>query len=523
VKAHLQKRNLRLDKSLAGNRRALRDAMILAAIVAAAWFLVAETETCTRLFSYVAAHPDTELDSIILAGMFSTFGLLVFSVRRWREAARAERTARELALTDALTGLPNRRAFMELLQDATAPAGGHCACLLFDLDNFKQVNDLRGHLAGDELLRAVATRLREYEARDVATARIGGDEFAMLVRFGHPKRAQDLARSVARRLSEPLVIDGSEVHPSVSAGIAHFPGDAGDASTLIRMADIALYRAKAGGRATIQSFTRDMEEADRRRMAVSEALREALQRNELVPYYQPLVDLATGGVVAYEVLGRWTSPTLGPVEPREFIPIARECGLINSLSFKLLERACADAVAWPHPSRISFNIAPPQLADPLLPLQIMAAVVRSGLSPRRLELEITEDALLENVQTVAANVAALKSQGITIALDDFGSGYSSLHHLRTLPFDKVKIDRSYVAHLGTCSDAKRMVEAIVQFVHALGIPLVAEGVETVEQARILEALGCDLAQGWLYGKPAPNAQLKTGRRAALVCLKSSGV
>jgi len=464
-----------------------------------------------------------ELDSIILAGMFSTFGLLVFSLRRWREAARAECTARELSLTDTLTGLSNRRAFIQLLQDAITPEGRHCACLLFDLDNFKQVNDLRGHLAGDELLRAVAARLGEFETYDVVAARIGGDEFAVLIHSRCPKRAKDLARCIARRLSEPLVIDGNEIHPGASAGIALYPTDAEDAETLLRMADIALYRAKAGGRATIQSFTPDMEKTDRRRVAVAEALREAMPRNELVPYYQPLVDLATGEVVGCEVLARWTSPKLGPVEPREFIPIAQECGLINLLSFKLLERACADAVIWPRPSRISFNIAPAQLTDPLFPLQVLATLAKTGLAPWRLELEITEDALLESEQTVATNVAALKSQGITIALDDFGSGYSSLHHLRTLPFDKVKIDRSYIAKLGTCSDSMRMVEAIVQFVHALGIPLLAEGVETVEQARILRALGCDLAQGWLYGKPAPNVELgrdwQHGRRTALVCLE----
>ncbi|WP_072376572.1 EAL domain-containing protein [Hyphomicrobium sp. NDB2Meth4] len=489
------------------NRRAIVDAIFLALACVTAWIVIERTDVCTRFFAYVAAHPDQELDSVILAGIFSAVGLLVFAVRRWRESRRAERFSNRLAYNDSLTELPNRRAFMEALERG-ARRKEPFACLLFDLDNFKQVNDLRGHLVGDQLLQVVAERLRGFMAPDILLARIGGDEFAVLLTSHMPDRAMELAHLIALRVREPMLIEGRVVQVDLSAGIARYPYDAERADAILRKADIALYRAKDSGRGLARAFTADMEEKERRRAAVADALREAIPRGEIVPHYQPLVELATGKVVGFEVLARWESPVLGTVTPSEFIPIAIETGLIGPLSQKVLERACTEAVAWPQHLPISFNIAPTQLCDPLLPLQLLAILSQTGLAPKRLEIELTEEALLASDQKTAFDVDVLKDQGITLALDDFGTGYSSLHHLRTLPFDKIKIDRSYVAKIETCEASRRMVQAIVNFAHVLGIPLLAEGVETAEQGRILTTLGCDLAQGWLYGRAVPNSALE---------------
>ncbi len=488
-----------IASGLGGNKRGLVDAWLFAVAAFLAWVLIEGTDTCTRFFAYVAAHPDMELDSIILAGILSAIGLLVFAVRRWADASRANRLSHRLAYHDPLTGLPNRRAFMDALDHACrgeAPS----SCLLFDLDNFKQVNDLRGHIVGDLLLQTVAERLQEFQRADLLLARIGGDEFGVLATSADRHHAQNIAHLIARRIHEPMLIEGRAVQTRASVGIARYPEDTDRADALFRKADIALYCVKSRGRGAVRTFTQSMEETERRRATVVESLREAIPNGEIVPHYQPLVDLARGEIVGYEVLARWQSPQLGSVAPSEFIPMATEAGLINALTYSVLEQACAHAVTWPSPQRISLNIAPCQLSDAMLPLQLLAILLRTGMAPHRLEIELTEEALLDNDEAALNNLRALKEQGMTLALDDFGTGYSSLHHLRMLPFDKVKIDRSYIGGLIGSEKSRRMLEAIIGFTHALGIPLLAEGVETGEQARILRELGCDLAQGWFYGK-----------------------
>jgi len=487
--------------------RAVFDAAILAVVSIAAWVAIERADVCTRFFQYVAARPELELDSIILAGIFSALGILVFALRRWAESVASQRHSNFLAYHDALTGVPNRRAFLLVLEQASASSKSPFACLLFDLDNFKQVNDLRGHLVGDELLRALTKRLSKLLPPNVTCARIGGDEFGLLWPLGASDDAIRSARLVVDIISEPMLIAGNLVKAGISVGIARSPVDADRADALLRKADIALYRAKALGRGAISLFQPEMEEIDRRRAAIAEALREALPKGEIVPHYQPIVELATGEVVGFEVLSRWDGHALGPVGPAEFIPIATESGLIDELCCSVLEQACRTAARWPQPLRISFNFAPIQICDPLLPLQLLAILSRAGLAPRRLEIEMTEDAVLADDHAARENLEMLKSQGITLALDDFGTGYSSLHHLRTLPFDKVKVDRSFVGKIVDCDSARRMVEAIISFTHSLGIPVLAEGVETEEQARVLRELNCDLAQGWLYGKAAPNSEL----------------
>ena len=499
---------------LAGNERALVEAGILAAAALLAWVVIERTDACTHFFAYVGAHPDMELDSIILAGLLSAFGLLVFAVRRWADASRANHLSHRLAHHDPLTGLPNRRSFMDAL-DHACRGEVPFSCLLFDLDNFKQVNDVRGHIVGDQLLKTVAHRLQEFQRADLLLARIGGDEFGVLATSADRDHGQNIAHLIARRIEEPMMIDGRAAQTRTSVGIARYPEDTPSAHALFRKADIALFCAKTRGRSAVQTFTQEMEETERRRATVVEALREAVPKREIVPHYQPLVELATGAIVGYEILARWQSPQLGQVAPSEFIPMAREAGLINALTFSVLEQACEHAAHWLSPQRISLNIAPCQLSDATLPLQLLAILLRTGVAPHRLEIELTEEALLENDQTALNNLRAMKEQGMTVALDDFGTGYSSLHHLRMLPFDKVKIDRSYIVGLAGSEKSRQMVEAVIAFTHSFGIPLLAEGVENEEQARILCDLGCDLAQGWFYGRPVASevVEQELARRA----------
>lgn len=491
------------------SQRATKDALILGIVGIAAWVLIERTDTCTRFFQYVSANPDMELDSIILAGIFSAVGLLVFALRRWSEAARSERRSDRLARHDALTGLPNRRSFMATLEEATGRGTtAPFACFLFDRDNFKEVNDLRGHIVGDQLLVTISKRIVEALPPDVQLARIGGDEFAMLSPLTNPDRMMELANLIMRLVCEPAVLEGQITQVGVSIGVARYPEDAQHTSSLLRKADIALYRAKVRKR-SVQIFEPDMETADRRLARVVAALRDAIPKGEIVPHYQPLVDLATGEIIGVEVLARWESPTLGTVPPSEFIPVASHSGMIGKLCCSVFERACAEAVRWKRPLRISFNLAPRQLCDPHLPLQILAHLAKTGLDPARLDIEMTEDALLENDRTALANLEKLKDQGITLTLDDFGTGYSSLHHLRILPFDRLKIDRSYVNTIARCEKSRLMIEAIIGLCHALALPVLAEGVETREQERILRELGCDLAQGWLYSKAMPNTEFES--------------
>jgi diguanylate cyclase (GGDEF)-like protein len=313
------------------NRIALRDAAVVIALCVAAWFVIEQTDTCTRFFQYVAAHPDTELDSVLLAGILSSLGAFAFAWRRWVEAARAERASNQLANRDALTGLPNRRAFTAHLEAAAKQGRSSFACLLLDLDNFKQVNDLRGHVTGDRLLQSVAARINA-AAPHVAVARIGADEFALLA--GSEMNSAELAQRIIETVAAPLHLDGHAVRVSVSIGISRFPKDAESADGLLRKADMALYRAKAKGRGHIQAFEKEMEECDRRHAEVAETLNGALSRGEVVPHYQPLIDLKTGDVVGFEVLSRWESGALGTVTPNEFIPIATEAGLIDQLTCK---------------------------------------------------------------------------------------------------------------------------------------------------------------------------------------------
>jgi diguanylate cyclase (GGDEF)-like protein len=423
-----------------------------------------------------------------------------------RERARdAEQRAHALAYHDPLTGLANRRALSDQLEGRiAAPADGEgLGLLIVDLDRFKSINDVHGHLAGDQMLREVAARLIALAGESARVFRLGGDEFAIIV---DTRRADgDAPRRVARRIvqgiGEPFHVDGLVHHIGASIGISLFPADAHDRETLVRRADIALYRAKEGGRSRHRCFEPMMDAEIKRRSQLERELRETILVDGFRPFYQPLVELASGRLVGFELLARWPHADGVEIGPDQFIPIAEESGLIDELMLQLLERGCRDALDWDPELSIAINISPIQLKDPWLAQKILATLTRVGFPPHRLGLEITENALIVDADNARRTIESLKQQGMKVALDDFGTGYSSLQHLRMLPFDKIKIDRSFVQALDKDADALKIVRAIISLAGSLDLPVVAEGIESEATARQLGALGCAFGQGYHLGRP----------------------
>ena len=433
--------------------------------------------------------------------------------RGWRGTAtditaeiEAERRAQYLALHDPLTELPNRELFGERLEQAVATVsrrGDVAAVLCVDLDRFKDVNDLLGHGAGDLLIKGCAERLQACVRETDTVARIGGDEFAIVqVGFEQPDGAQRLCRRILSTLAAPFDLDGNEVLVTASVGVALVPLDGSIPGRLLQSADIALYRAKEEGRNTFRFFEAGMDARLQARKALERDLRLALARNELELYYQPKVELGGDGLSGVEALVRWHHPERGLVPPGEFIGVAEETGLIVALGEWVLRSACIQAAAWPG-LQMSVNISPVQFKQRDLVDLVQRALAHSGLAPERLELEITEGVLLQNTDAAMATLRQFKDLGVHIAMDDFGTGYSSLGYLQKFPFDKIKIDRSFVSALETRTDADAIVRAVVGLGHSLGMRTCAEGVETIEQLAFLKREGCDEVQGYYFGKPMP--------------------
>ena len=422
------------------------------------------------------------------------------------EQRRAERRIAHMAHHDALTGLPNRVLFHERLAALVAeraPAGLLC----LDLDHFKLVNDTLGHPAGDALLRQVAERLRACLGGDGLVARLGGDEFAVLHRAERPALVA-LADRIIAALCRPFALDGQDVTVGVSIGIALAPEHGDDPDGLLRKADTALYAAKADGRRTRRLFEPAMDAALQARRALERDLRAAIAAEALEVHYQPLVDARTLAVTGCEALLRWRHPERGFVSPADFIPVAEETGLIASLGEWVLARACREAAGWPRPVRVAVNLSPVQFRAPDLVGTVARALAESGLDPARLELEITEQVMLEESAANIAVLHRLRGLGVRIAIDDFGTGYASLSYLRAFPFDKIKIDRSFTAALGQEAAALAVVQAVIGLGASLGTTTVAEGVETEAQLAVLRRSGCDEVQGFLFSRPVPAADLR---------------
>jgi diguanylate cyclase (GGDEF)-like protein/PAS domain S-box-containing protein len=444
----------------------------------------------------------------------------VVAVRDASERKRAERRIQELAYIDPLTGLANRRLLHERLIQALADAertAGTLAVLWIDLDRFKAVNDHLGHHAGDSLLVVVAGRLRMPTRDADIIARLGGDEF-IVVQPGldQPEAAVALGEVLVRVLADPYLIDGRQVEVTASIGISLYPKDAVDGDALLRQADVALHRAKQEGRCGYRFFEPAMDAKVRARRELEQDLRHALANGELHLHYQPVFESQHLALVGYEALLRWLHPRHGPISPAEFIPIAEECGAILVIGSWVLETACAAAVSWPRPYTIAVNLSPAQFKNHNLPGEVGETLARTGLAPGRLELEVTEGVLIENSGRALAVLGALKAQGVHIALDDFGTGYSSLSYLRRFRFDRIKIDRSFIAELGIDADADAIVACILAMARTLRLEVTGEGVESELQLSLLQKMHCSHVQGFLLGRPAALAQLAHKARSTAV-------
>ncbi|MCB1883174.1 MAG: EAL domain-containing protein [Geminicoccaceae bacterium] len=417
-------------------------------------------------------------------------------------ASRSEAFAHRLARHDPLTDLPNRRHFLESLSRAVGQ--GPVALLCLDLDRFKPVNDTLGHPIGDALLRVVAERLCGAVRKGDTVARLGGDEFAVLLEGLDVAGATDgLARRLVDLIGRTYIVDGHMINIGVSVGIALAPNDAADPDTLLKHADLALYRAKGQGRGTFRFFEPGMDAALQARRRMETELRQALGQRAFELHYQAQQDLASGRINGFEALLRWRHPERGLVPPVEFIPLAEETGLIVQIGEWVLRTACKEAMRWPDDVSIAVNLSVAQFKSPRLVAVVAAALKTTGLAPRRLELEITESLLMQNDADHVGVLRALHDLGVRIAMDDFGTGYSSLSTLHSFPFDKIKIDRSFVDGLKRDPRSAAVVHAVAALGGCLGIATTAEGVETDEQLQDLIAKGCTEVQGYLIGRPLP--------------------
>ncbi len=422
------------------------------------------------------------------------------------ERRQIEQRLAHMAHHDALTGLPNRSRLRQRLDQALAEAAGdrHCAVLCVDLDRFKDVNDTLGHPVGDRLLQAVAGRLGRHLPSVDILARLGGDEFAIVQSSSEmPGDAVLLAARLIRDLSEPYGIDGHRIIVGASVGIACAPQDGSDPDLLLRNADLALYCAKAEGRGRFRTFEPRMDADAQRRRTLELELRHALSAEQFALVYQPLVAVQSGRITGLEALLRWHHPERGCISPADFIPCAEDTGLIVPIGEWVLHRACTEAAGWPGALKVAVNLSAIQFRNAGLYDAVRLALRRSGLAPERLELEITESALIADWETTIAVLEQIKRLGVKVSMDDFGTGYSSLSYLRKFPFDKVKIDQFFIRELSGGAGSRAIIRAIVDLCRALGIATTAEGVETEEQLAVIGAERCTEVQGFLLSRPMP--------------------
>jgi diguanylate cyclase (GGDEF)-like protein len=416
-----------------------------------------------------------------------------------------------MARHDALTDLGNRTLFQERLTQALARLNKSCglAVLALDLDGFKSVNDTLGHPAGDKLLQEIARRLSVRVSSPDVVARLGGDEFAIVQSDkAQPEAAMKLASVLIAAVGEPCAIDSQTVQVGVSIGVAMAPQDARDADTLLRKADIALFRAKDEGRNIACRFRPEMDQRLRERRALEIEIREAIAREEFVVHYQPMLSFERNRIASFEALARWRHPRRGLLPPAEFLPLAEETGLIEPIGEYVLRSACREAVHWPNDISVAVNVSPAQFKSKALALTILAALNAADLAPQRLDLEITETALREDTEAVLHTLAQLRAIGVRIAMDDFGAGYSSLSYLRRFPFDRIKIDRSFIREMPKSAESGAIVRAIIGLGRNLGVATVAEGVESSELLGVVRDEGCAEAQGFVLSRAMPPDEVR---------------
>ena len=427
------------------------------------------------------------------------------------ERQRSEGCIAHMARHDALTDLPNRVLLRETLEhELKRVKRGEClAVLCLDLDQFKGVNDALGHPIGDELLKLVADRLRGCTREPDTVARLGGDEFAIIMtQMQQPNDAAVLSKRIGESIVKPYQIEGHTIVTDISIGISVAPFDAMEADPLLRNADMALYGAKADGRGTFRFFEPEMNTRMKARRELEMDLRKALVSKEFELFYQPLVSLQTNEINGFEALLRWNHPKRGLVGPADFIPVAEETGLIVPLGEWVLKAACYEAVDWPDNIKVAVNLSSAQLNNRNLLNVVIGALGETGMPARKLQLEITETMLLQNTFATLATLHELRKLGVQIALDDFGTGYSSLSYLRSFPFDKIKIDRSFIKDLSNGAEPVAIVQAVANLAKCLRMDSTAEGVETQQQADMLQAMGCTEMQGYLFSRPRPAREIR---------------
>jgi diguanylate cyclase (GGDEF)-like protein len=460
------------------------------------------------------------VDRTLLIAMLLNVALIMLGWFRYRAMTLAltvltdaGEQARHLSRHDSLTGFLNRRSFADEAADLLATAerrGKLTALLAIDMDQFKSVNDMYGHAIGDALLTLIADTIRHAVPSSALVARLGADEFACAFAFdsNHADTVEHVAERLISDLSLPFRPCGIEIHASGSIGISRSDSDGSSIDALLRTADIALHAAKTGGRNRYAWFDRAMERSIQARAELETGLRIAIPQAQIVPFFEQQVDLATGRITGFEVLARWEHPTRGLIMPDVFIPVAEQSGVIGEMSLSVMRQAFLAARDWDQGLTLSVNISPIQLRDAWLAQKIIKTLVETGFPASRLEIEITESALFENLALAQSIVGSLKNQGIALALDDFGTGYSSLAHLRALPFDRIKIDKSFVGSILDNAESAAIVNTIVRLGDSLNLPITAEGIEDEAVEERLCAIGCAKGQGYLYGRPLGAAQVR---------------
>ncbi len=512
--------------------RGVRDAAFLLTLVAFAYVASLALDVLGLVHLFSSRYTALEIDRLFMTSLVVCAALMVFAWRRIRDLSQevevrkaAEDKAATLSRQDPLTGLPNRHFLIEkvgsLLRETTGADEG-LAVLIADVDGLSAVNDLYGHAAADRALADFAARIKDRTDAGAVLARIGDQRVAVLQPGIHgiedPTR---LAHQLMMTMSEPFAMAGRSVKLGINIGIAVAPDDARAAEDLIRRATVALHHAKTEGRASVRFFERDMDRHLENRARVEQELGSAIKGGTLAAHYHPIVALPTGRIIGFEALARWKDPVLGWVSPLSFIPAAEESGQIGELGSQLLRRACTDAKLWPSELKLAINVSPRQLEDPALGLRILSILGETGFDPRRLELEITEGALLGD-PAIAANVfRELRRAGIRIAIDGCGTGYATLSHLLALPFDKIKIARAIVHRLGKDPRSEVLVRGLVEIAAGLDLTISAEGIERPEQLARVVASGCMEGQGFLFGKVVPPKEIPALLRRPLPSAKAS--
>lgn len=462
-------------------------------------------------------------DKLLTNALLLNIALIIFGWRRYRELTgevaerrKAEEQARLLSEVDPLTGCLNRRSVSQAADRLIAEAsqrGEAVAFIMLDLDKFKQINDAHGHIAGDRMLTETAERLSVNLPANALVARIGGDEFACIVPFdpAHECQIDQLTEGLIAAIAQPVSFGDGVLESTISAGVFRCdPANPCDTQTALHQADIAMYQAKNRGRNRYCWFVPAMESELKFRRELESGIRRGIPAGEFVPFYQKQIDLETGDLVGFEMLARWRSEKLGMVSPEIFVPVAEDIGLIAQISESLIRQALKDARNWDPKLTLSVNISPIQLRDPWFAQKLLKMLVEANFAPSRLDIEVTESCLHENLGLVRSLITSLQNQGVTVSLDDFGTGYSSLSQLHALPFDRIKIDRSFVATVLDSPESATIIQSIISLGEGLGLPITAEGIESQEVLNRLRELGNFKGQGFFYGLPEAAEETAAG-------------